>query len=347
MVSDLVRRQLTAVKKIVYGAHAWGLSDIVILVALVSVSGFRYYVGTDFWIYKSVYSQLDPTDWPASIARAPHEIGYTAFSLLVKSYFESPQALVWATAIATVVPTYIAIKRLSANRALSVFLYLASGIYFFGFNQIRQSIALGLTLLAYSYFKSSKAKYILLMALAVSFHVSALIVPVTQIATARWRATPARALILAVGVGALGMAMASLSELASSFNERYGGYIEHSDTAGFGTILLAAVRLVVVVWGLWSIRSGEPSRDVHRYIMYLTVSVGLVLLGYISVPVARLETYFSAYLILLVPSLVSRSKVPRLVTWAVVLVGFAHLVIHVSTFNGVLPYQTQDGFYAP
>ena len=239
---------------------------------------------------------------------------------------------------------YVAIKRLSNNRALSVFLYLALGFYFIGFNQVRQSIALSLTVLAYSYMKRSKISYVLLMALAVSFHVSAVVVPVVHLATARWKPTATRMLLLTIVVGVVGYGLTSLTSFASAFNDRYGEYLEAAEVAGVGTLILAGVRLVVVVWGFLANSRVELTRDAQRFILYVAVSVGLVLLGYVSIPVARLEMYFSAYMIFLIPAIVSRSQMRRALTWAVVAVGLIHMLIHVSTFNSVLPYQTIDGF---
>lgn len=346
MLSDMARRQLAARARREQRVATWGLSDALILLTLVSLSGLRYYVGTDFWIYWSVYNRLDVNDWATSISNSPHEIGYTVFSLVVKSLTDEASAIVWATSLAAIVPMYIAIKRLSPNRALSVFVYLAFGTYFVGFNQIRQSIALGLTALAYSYAKKSRLTYAALIALAATFHVSALIVPLVQLITARWKATPLRVTLLAGSVGVLGIALASLTNFASAFNERYGAYIEDGAVAGAGTLVLAAVRVAVVIWGLTAVRRHTVSADTNRFILYVTVGAGLILMGYISVPVARLEMYFSTYAIFLIPILTSLSRAKRTSIWIVVVIGLAHMLIHIATFNSVIPYQTLDGFVA-
>jgi transmembrane protein EpsG len=348
MVSDLSKARTNGLRIETMRRRSWNVVDLVIVCALIAVSGSRYYVGTDFFIYRGIYNDLNPDDWARSIALSPHEVGFTVFSLIIKSVSADPSALIWATSVALVIPTYVAIKRLSVNPALSLFLYIALGFYFTGFNQIRQSIALSVTLLAYSYLKQStkrsKVVYCLLIALSVSFHVSAIVVPILHLITARWQATKWRIFLLAAAVAVLGLALASLSSVASSFNDRYGGYISGAETAGFGTLIIAGIRLAVVLWSVTARKNHAMDADTNRYSLYVAVSVGLVLLGYISVPVARTELYFSAYMIFLIPALASKSKISRTLTWVIVVLGLIYMYFNVSTFNGVLPYQTVNGF---
>lgn len=354
LISDLTRRQRVVTSHV--GSRIgprWGLSDIVILSALVSLPGFRYFVGTDFYIYWSIFQSLEITDWSGSIQRSPHEIGYTAFSLAVKSVWPEPQAIVWATSVAAVVPMYIGLVRLSKNRAFSLYLYLSLGFYFTGFNQIRQSIALGLSVLAFSYFRQSRVKYFLLMALAASFHVSAIVVPLVQFLTVRWRASPGRLALIAITVTALSLAFTLLSDVVGLLNDRYVGYVDAAETAGIGTLALGGIRVAAVLLGSRASRLVETEgvtgqrffnpNAIDRYTIYVACGAGLILLGYVSVPAARLEQYFSVYMIFLLPLVFATTRLPRTMIWLTVSILLPFLYVYLITFNGLLPYQTQAG----
>ncbi|MBD7958580.1 EpsG family protein [Microbacterium sp. Sa4CUA7] len=322
----------------------WGLSDVFIMSVLAGVAGLRFHVGTDYYIYANVFARLDTRDWATSIANSPHEAGYTIFSLLVKQISPDPSAIILATSVASVVPIYIAIRRLSGHRALSLLLYIGMGFYFISFNQVRQSIAVGLSALAYSYFGKSTWKFIALNALASAFHVSAIVVPLVQLVTATWKLRLRVITLVFAATAVGGSALTILANFADFLNPRYGGYIEEAEVAGTGTILMAAVRVAIVVVALLANVKKDLPMDLQRYGVYVALSAGLILMGFISIPVARLEMYFSIYMIFLLPALTARSRHPRLFMCILAILAIAHMLVYIPSFNGVLPYQTENGF---
>ena len=127
----------------------------------------------------------------------------------------------------------------------------------------------------------------------------------------------------------------ALSFVSSLLNARYETYLQGSeDGAGFGTVLLLISKIFFIFFAL----SLPKTNDSSRYIAFLCLSAIFVYLGFFTWVIARLETYFGIFLILLLPNQLDAWKhggISKLIIACAMLVYFA---LYVSNYNGLVPY---------
>lgn len=316
--------------------------DLLAVAVLVGFSGFRYYVGTDYSTYYSIYDSVDTDDWSLTIESSPQESGYTILMLMVKSISESPYAIFWVSAALTVIPIYMVVKRHSAFPALSVALYL---FLFFAssFNGVRQWIAAALLFLAWSYYRNRRALALTLLLLAASFHVSALFAAVLLLVGRRLRlswGTAAIVLIGAVALAGIVDRVPAIAQFAASFNPRYANYFASGET-GIGAYLHILAYACLLLFSIYIGTRDNPLVDSDRRLaVYVLIGIGMMLAGTQALVLFRMEAYFALFLLLLVPNRVAVMK-ERVAATMLVLVGSGlYFVMYLRNFGGVTPYET-------
>lgn len=116
---------------------------------------------------KEVSTLLDPN--------SRFEIGYQLYSKII-GLFCGYQALFIITALICIACVLYGIIKSSKNWQYSLFLFVGLRFYYFFLSGLRQSIAVSIIIVAYTFLKQKKTKtYILLVLLASTFHFSALI----------------------------------------------------------------------------------------------------------------------------------------------------------------------------
>lgn len=108
------------------------------------------------------------------------EKGYNLFVWLIGKLTSSPQILLAGCAAIYFVGIYYLYKYNALDPVTVLFCFLSIGSYNMAFNAMRQSVALGLCLIAWVMLNRKKYKFVILfVVLAVLFHISALIFLVT------------------------------------------------------------------------------------------------------------------------------------------------------------------------
>ncbi|MEL4320078.1 EpsG family protein [Leifsonia sp. YIM 134122] len=322
----------------------WGFGDVVIVAILVTFSALRFNVGTDYPIYLQFFRQIDPaSDWAAQIAASPQEAGYTVLSLSIASLSDSPFAIFWATSFLTVVPIYAVLRRQSTDLPFALVLYILFAFFLGPFNTIRQGIAVSLLFWANSWYGRSKIVFAILSALAVLFHVSALVALALMLISKNWRPRLAPVLVsvaVMIALGTAALALPALLDVLSTLNSRYETYADDLGQAGgVGVFLLLAMRLALLVVAF---RLPFPEGTV-RWLAFVCVGTAFLALGTQSVVVARMDQYFGIFLLLLLPNQLSATKNPVPAKLALIVLGAAHLILYVTNYAGLLPYETYLG----
>lgn len=316
----------------------WTPFDVLLVALLVVFSGSRYFVGTDYGMYLRRYGLLG-SNWAEQIAASPQEIGYTALALGLRTLTDDPYAIFWAAAVLTVVPAYIAIRRVSPALGLSVAFYICLGYYLAPFNIMRQGISLSFSLLAVTYLRQSVPRFAALSVVAGLFHVSALIAAVLQFATHRIRPS-ARVLFATLGVTVvMGVAVrAGLVDLSwlQSVNERYDAYLADAEGSGLGTWILLAIRVAFLALTVKAVARLDP--QIQPYWTFLAVSLVFLGIGTSAVEAGRMELYFSIGIVFLGPALMSRLSAAARAAVLVALVGY--LTVFLLSFHGLVPYAS-------
>ena len=141
--------------------------------SLVMVSGLRNNIG-DTYFYMHSYTLLE--DQGLSDIKFEGDFGFNIFQLLLYQISDDPQLLIFTTALITNVLIVITLYKYSRMIELSLFVYIASGLYTVTMNGIRQSLAAAIIFAATKYILDGNfKKFLLVILLASTIHQTALI----------------------------------------------------------------------------------------------------------------------------------------------------------------------------
>lgn len=132
---------------------------------LALVSGFRYYVGTDYGAYESMFR------YGVSDGIEP---GFELFVNLLKGIFDNPQSFFFFSSIWICGLLFVAAYKHSAHPFYTVLLFVITKVYFVSMNAVRQMMAASIILLGMKYIRERKLlAYTAVVLVAASIHRSA------------------------------------------------------------------------------------------------------------------------------------------------------------------------------
>ncbi len=311
------------------------------VVVLVGFAGMRSYVGTDYSMYMRLYTGLVPgLPWAPQVANSQQEFGYSYVSLWLRSWTQSPHAIFWVASVLTVVPSYIAIKRMSRDPGLSVLLYVLLAFYVGPFNIVRQGIALAFNLLALSYLGRNRVLFCLFNVIATLFHTTALIATILQLIVYKWKpSVKSMIALLAVVTAAAGVlfAVPQVSDVVSLFSERYARYIATGTAAGFGTYLLIAAQVLLLILAFILARVTDERTGLNMVV----VSVAFLILGSQLAVASRMQLYFGIILVVLLPNQLSKAPAwGSAVKIGLVLGATVYYIFYLNNYGDLLPYRS-------
>lgn len=317
-------------------AEVRALPYAAVAVLLVVFAGVRYSTGSDYFLYLSLYQVVDTTSLSAAISGSTQGIGFATLMFVLKALTDYDYVIFWASALLTVLPVLLAVKRRSADPIYALFLYFFLGYYAVSFNAVRQSIAVSFLLLADTYRQESTAKYWILSILAMLVHSSAIVLVLMQLVVHWWKPTYLSAisiLVLTVPLSFVILNSGALATIASILNPRYEMYLQ-GEGAGFGTILLLLVKLSLIIFVL----SLPKVRDSDRYIAFVCLSAIFLYLGLFTWVIARLEIYFGIFIVILLPNQLAAWKHGRLAKILLGVVFLVYFAIYISNYNALIPF---------
>ena len=132
-------------------------------------------IGNDTSNYVYFFEKLQNSSaWYNSATR--FEPGYQIFSKLISNIFDEYQYLFISTAVICMFCLYKGIFNYSDNPGFSLFLFVSLRFFYFFLSGLRQAIAVSIIIIAFHYLMKGKIiKYLIAVALATTFHLSALI----------------------------------------------------------------------------------------------------------------------------------------------------------------------------
>lgn len=141
-----------------------------IFIILILFSGFRYKIGADFTSYLKIFelAKNNPTHY--EVIRL--EKGYYFLQKFIISINGTQQLIFLIMSILSNFFIYIFIKRNSKNILLSIFIFFMIGAYYsFGFNGIRQYLAISIFLYSFKFIENKNfKKYLLMIFIGSLFH---------------------------------------------------------------------------------------------------------------------------------------------------------------------------------
>ncbi|MDR6878642.1 EpsG family protein [Bacillus sp. 3255] len=275
---------------------------VIVMATFALVAGLRNNIGdTVFYIHS--YRITDFT-WEA--VKAEKDIGFGILQMILKSYTDNPQLLIFITALVTNVLIIYVFYKYSRLFELSVYVYITSGLYIVSMNGVRQFLASAIVFAATKYlFEGNWKKYFLIVAFASLFHGSALIlIPVYFIVRRKaWTSSTivllAMAVILIMGYSVLSDAF--FTAIADTHYSEYQNFQEGG--ASLIRVAIGAVPLIFAYLGRNKLRELFPFGD---YV------VNMSLLNFVVMAIAtqnwifaRFTIYFGLYNVLLMSWVIS------------------------------------------
>ena len=269
----------------------------IVIGSLVIVSGLRKNIG-DTYFYMHSYS-INKFDLGAIDFKG--EFGFYFLQSMLHHISNDPQILVFTSALVTNVLIVLVLYKYSRMIELSLFVFIASGLFTVSMNGIRQSLAAAIIFAATKFILGGQwKKFILIVLLASTIHQSALIfIPIYFIIRRQaWTKVTFILLLLAVVIAFEFNTFSNLLFSALS-DTSYGHYSDFQEGgANFLRVAVTGVPLLVAFLGRKRLRELWPKSD---YI------VNLSLLGFIFMVIAtrnwifaRFDIYFQLFNLILI-----------------------------------------------
>lgn len=265
--------------------------------SLILVSGLRTNIG-DTYFYMHAYTA---TEFNWEYIQNNKDMGFNIFQMILKGYTDDPQAMVFITALITNLLIVFTLYKYSRLIEISLYVYIASGMYLVSMNGIRQYLAAALIFASTKYiFDGSWKKYVLIVLFASTFHQSALVlIPIYFLVRRKsWSVMTCILLVFAVII-VIGFNQFSTLFFAAIEDTQYGEYKNfHEGGANILRVVVDSIPLILAYRGREKLREIFPKSD---YI------VNMALLGSIFMLIstqnwifARFSIYFGLYQLILI-----------------------------------------------
>ncbi|MGH0429627.1 EpsG family protein [Bacillus hominis] len=313
-------------------------SRLLILMAttsLVLVSGLRNNIG-DTYFYMHAFAV---TDFNWEYIQSSKDVGFSILQMILKVYTNDPQVLIFITALITNILIVAVLYKYSRMIELSLYVYIASGMYLVSMNGVRQYLTAAIIFTATKYILDGNwKKYFLVVLFASTFHQSALVlIPIYFLVRRKAWSTITFILLFIAVLIVIGFNQFAEVFFATIGDTQYGHYKDFQE--GGANILRVAVEatpLILAFIGRHKLRELFPKSD---YI------VNMALLGLVFMIIstqnwifARFSIYFGLYQLILISWVIKVfiEKDQKLIYYAVILCYFIYFVYeHVITLGVV------------
>ena len=316
---------------------------------LTALAALRVEVGNDYGTYVVTCHEIFQRGYVVT------EPGY---NLVVRILYtlsgKEDHVLMFAVFGVAIVFTFLKVfKDQSDDFALTFFLFMTMGIYFMSFNTVRYYFALALTLYSLRYIVDNinwqnLIKFIVLIAVAATFHKSVLVViPMYLIARLSWNKWIIGALTI---LGVLGFIFSNklmniLLMLYPSYKDTV--YLEESRALLDNAPIIARCFLVLAL-ALFTCKDSIRDNIANRTYFNMNIMAIILYLTCWWMPlVTRLGYYLITAHVLLIPGIVMRIKDDnkrRIVKYFIILFGIAYFMYFLFTASHdgirVLPYKS-------
>lgn len=315
---------------------------------LVLFAGFRdRRIGTDTGTYIQYFYDSDSVD----IIWERGEVGYYTLSWLARSLSDSYSVLLLLIAL-IVVPCYMAtITRVVRRWETALYLLVALSTYTFFFNGARQGIAAAICFSAIPFLLERRRwPYIALVAVATTFHKSALIaLPLYWMASDHvgWRRLVTLGAATVLTVAFLGRFVGLAADLIS---DRYAQYGEAGEGGGEVWVAYLVGQGALLYWFKRIVpdHDGRYSRLLNIYLIGLVPAVASTLSSVDPSGILRLHLYFSSTAVLLWPIVFRQfgtTPMRGILATGFAAVTMAFFYLTTSTFSNLTPYRLSQSLF--
>lgn len=286
-------------------------------IVLVAVSGLRSNVG-DTPIYMESF-QKENFNW--ALILEGKDIGFGILQMMLQSISKDPQILIFVTALITNLLIVKVLYQYSRVIELSLFVFIASGMFLVSMNGLRQFLAASIIFAASTFlFKRQWLLYFLSILLASTIHQSALILIPIYFLVKRKAWTKETFILLMIAILAvIGYGQFSAVLFAAIEDTQYGGYSTFAEGgASYLRVIVNAAPVMLAYFGRDKLRNMFPYSD-------LVVNMSILGIVFMIISTqnwifARFSIYFGLYNLILISWIVKifRPKDEKLVYYAIV-----------------------------
>lgn len=316
--------------------------NLIIVSSLILFSGFRFMTGTDFLQLQSVYSDYINYPFFEIFNNSIEDYEYSKWFIvaLILKISNHVQYIFIIAAFLFVLPLIHTLNRKSVNYQYSVLLVILIGFYTQSFNIIWQMAAVSVLFYAVSFFLEKKYfKFILLSLFALGLHSSVvLVLPIFLILS--FLKTSYKNIVLILTLSLIVFFNKPLMNMVFLIWPDYNLYVGYRGS-NIGLYLQLGVWLCLTSIILkFKNRLIEVDKANGFYILCLTVSLGIMILGTQNVIFDRMATYFKVYILYLIPSFFElfTGKEKILIIYFSSIFFFIWFLFYLK-YNGVIPYK--------
>src|SRR5699024_5303847 len=171
------------------------LSILILVHTYINTSATQHISGIDNYVYRLYYIRV-----LQGIDASPHgDIGFDIFSKIL-AWLDAPILIFFfLVAFTQIIIMHYFIKKYSKNWRLAFIFYILMFYFQFNFNVIRQALAISLSLLfMHNIIENKKIKAIIFMLIAISFHKSAILVPILLIIITKLKVKVSKRLVVSI-----------------------------------------------------------------------------------------------------------------------------------------------------
>lgn len=277
------------------------------------------------------------TDFNWENVQDSKNIGFSILQMILKMYTNDPQVLIFITALITNILIVAVLYKYSRMIELSLYVYIASGMYLVSMNGLRQYLAAAIIFTATKYILDGNwKKYFLIVLFASTFHQSALVlIPIYFLVRRKAWSTITFILLFIAVLIVIGFNQFAEVFFATIGDTQYGHYKDFQEGgANILRVVVEATPLILAFIGRHKLRALFPQSD---YI------VNMALLGLVFMIIstqnwifARFSIYFGLYQLILISWVVKlfTDKDQKLIYYAVLVCYFIYFVYeHVITLR--------------
>ena len=322
--------------------YRWKPYLILCCAELTVLAGIRgYTVGADTGIYLKAfdhYSKLPLNAelvWPYSF-----ELGYFWLTKLCGFLHFSKTAFLFLIAFIIYIPIFKSIYKYSKIPVISIFVYFAFGMFSYSLGIFRQMIAISIILLGLKYVKERCLwKYLFFVFLAMLFHTTALIVlPLYFIKNIN--PTVLAVLLIPTEIILIILGRYILNFIIVYILPKYSSYLsEIANIEGMTYLMLIFLNMIYFL-ALWLYTKYKTVDKL--FLNALAIAIVLQVLGYSMEIFGRIVTYYSVFLIFLIPDMLKcvNQKHKLIFNTITVMMLFALIIKDLYGNAFITPYYT-------
>lgn len=322
-----------------------GRSVIFPLLVLTLIAALRdYTIGTDAKSYTRDF-RFPFNHYPLTL-NPDVEKGYQILAMWVRGIDNDYSFYFFIMALVCVFPVLWVLKKRSPDYTLSLYIYITFGLYFALYNQVRQTIAMGICFLALKFLVEKKPlKYSICIAIACQFHISAALMLVFYFLCH----AKVRLEFKVLGTFLCGMFSTSLIiTMMAAGNERYQHYTEGATNGRNGlmtVVLYVLIAIAIYIFGKALRRENIEYRVMEcSYLCGIAALLPVTMLGTDPAGPQRIAQYFVYYLMLILPIIINEIN-NKLITAAFSLCALVYFIMLISSnIGGIYPYVLNDAF---